>query len=171
MLTIRDGGADDLGWLLGLFDDAVQWMVARGQEGQWGSEPFSTSPRRTAMVGGMIDSGGLRVAERDGTAVGALVVGIAPLHVPPPDVPELYINLLLTSRRHAGRRIGSRLVQRAVQEARERDCRPLRVDCWAGAPPLVRWNCDQGFVPTATFDVDGWSGQIFTMVLDGTATG
>jgi GNAT superfamily N-acetyltransferase len=165
MVTMRDGGPADLEWLLGLFDEAVEWMVARGQSGQWGTEPFTGNPRRTAMVGGMVDSGGLRVAEHDGTPVGALVVGIAPLHVPPPDVPELYINLLLTSRRHAHQGIGSRLVAQARCEARDRQVTQLRVDCWAGAPSLVQWYCDQGFTPTGTFDVDGWPGQIFAMPL------
>jgi GNAT superfamily N-acetyltransferase len=95
------------------------------------------------------------------------VVGIAPLYVPPPDVPELYINLLISSRRHAGTGIGARLVRHAVDEARERDAAQLRVDCWAAAPSLVRWYRDQGFVPAATFDVDGWPGQILAMSLDG----
>jgi GNAT superfamily N-acetyltransferase len=167
MLRIRDGGEKDTGWLLGLFDEAVEWMVARGQPGQWGTQPFTGDPKRTARVGGLIDSGGLRVAEIDGEAVGALVVGIAPLYVPPPEVPELYINLLISSRRHAGKRIGSRLVRHAVAEARERGAQQLRVDCWAGAPSLVRWYRDQGFVPTATFDVAGWPGQIFAMALGG----
>jgi ribosomal protein S18 acetylase RimI-like enzyme len=163
MVEIRRGDEDDTDWLLGLFDEAVAWMVARGQSGQWGSKPFSRSPRRIAQVGGLIDSGGLRVAELDGEPVAALVVGIAPLHVPLPDRPELYINLLISSRRHAGRRIGSALVRYARAEAADRDARQLRVDCWAGAPTLVDWYRDQGFEPTGTFDVEGWSGQIFTM--------
>ena len=165
MLRIRDGGRQDIGWLLGLFDEAVAWMVARGQPGQWGSQPFTGNPRWIARVGGLIDSGGLRVAELDGEAVAALVVGIAPLYVPPPELPELYINLLISSRRHAGKRIGSRLVLHAVAEAHERDAQQLRVDCWAGAPSLVRWYRDQGFVPMATFDVAGWPGQILAMAL------
>jgi ribosomal protein S18 acetylase RimI-like enzyme len=165
MLEIRRGDEDDTDWLLSLFDEAVAWMVARGQRGQWGSEPFSSSPRRIAQVGGLIDSGGLRVAARHGEPVAALVVGIAPLYVPPPDRPELYVNLLISSRRHAGSGIGSALVRHAVEEARERDACQLRVDCWAGAPSLVRWYRDQGFEPTGTFDVDGWLGQIFAMPL------
>jgi GNAT superfamily N-acetyltransferase len=165
MFEIRRGDEDDTDWLLSLFDEAVVWMVARGQSGQWGTRPFSRSPRRIASVGGMIDSGGLRVAEWDGEPVAALVVGIAPLHVPPPDCPELYINLLISSRRHAGNGIGSALVRHAVAEARERNVHQVRVDCWAGAPTLVRWYRDQGFEPTGTFDVDGWPGQIFAMPL------
>jgi ribosomal protein S18 acetylase RimI-like enzyme len=165
MLEIRRGDEDDTDWLLSLFDEAVAWMVARGQARQWGSEPFSGNPRRIARVEGLVDSGGLRVAESDGDPVAALVVGIAPLYVPPPDCPELYINLLISSRRHAGNGIGSALVRHAVNEARERNVDQVRVDCWAGAPTLVSWYRDQGFEPTGTFDVDGWPGQIFAMPL------
>jgi GNAT superfamily N-acetyltransferase len=167
---MRDGGGDaDVEWLLGLFDEAIEWMVARGQGAQWGTKPFSGDPKRLAQVGGMVDTGGLRVAELEGEPVAALIVGIAPLYVPPPDRPELYINLLLTSRRHTGKRLGSALVTHARQEAHEREVEQLRVDCWAGAPTLVRWYCDQGFEPTETFDVDGWPGQIFTMPVSGRA--
>jgi ribosomal protein S18 acetylase RimI-like enzyme len=165
VLEIRRGDEDDQDWLLSLFDEAVTWMVARGQSGQWGTQPFSGSPRRIARVGGLIDSGGFRVAERDGESVAALVVGIAPLHVPLPDCPELYINLLISSRRHAGNGIGSALVRHAVAEARERNVDQVRVDCWAAAPTLVRWYRGQGFEPAGTFDLDGWPGQIFAMPL------
>src|SRR6201995_112268 len=151
MFEIRRGDEADTDWLLCLFDEAVAWMVARGQSGQWGTRPFPRSPRRIARVGGLIDSGGLRVAERDGEPVAALVVGIAPLYVPPPDHPELYINLLISSRRHAGGGCGPARVHPAIEEALAWDARQLRVDCWAGAPTLVRWYSDQGFEPTGTF--------------------
>ncbi|HEY5428315.1 MAG TPA: GNAT family N-acetyltransferase [Solirubrobacteraceae bacterium] len=188
-LTIRRGGPADASWLLSLFDEAVAWMVARGQPEQWGSEPWSQNPRSVTRVHGLAAAGGLRVAELDGVAVGALVVGHHPVHVPAVDRPELYINLLLTSRPRAsgplgiqprpigprsshpaaGRQLGSRLVQVAVDEARAGGAQLLRVDCWAGAPPLVAWYQRQGFVPSGTFEVNGWRGQVFTMVLSAAA--
>jgi hypothetical protein len=42
----------------------------------------------------------------------------------------------------------------------------MRVDCWAGAPPLVHWYERQGFRRTETFDVDGWAGQVFEQPLE-----
>jgi GNAT superfamily N-acetyltransferase len=167
-LTLRPGGPDDLEWLLGLFDEAVAWMVARGQERQWGAEPWSQTPARRDGVSRLIGGGGLRVAVRDGQDVGALIVGEAPAHVPAADEPELYIELLLVSRHHAGLRIGEWLVQRAVDEARQRGLGRLRVDCWAGAPTLVAWYEARGFQRTTTFEVDlhgGWTGQVFAMAV------
>ncbi len=164
-LMIRHGSVEDTPLLFDLFDEAVAWLVARGQPGQWGETPMSSRPAAPAWVEKFTSSGGLRVAELDGEPVGVLVVGERPSHVPAVDVAELYVNLLLTSRRHAGKQIGSRLVELAIDEARAADRAMLRVDCWAGAPTLVAWYQRQGFTRSDTFDVNGWIGQIFTMSL------
>ncbi|HET8978220.1 MAG TPA: GNAT family N-acetyltransferase [Solirubrobacteraceae bacterium] len=162
-LQIRPGSIADAPILIALFDAAVAWLVARGQTGQWGSQPFSTRPEGRAKVDELSGGGGLRIAELSGVPVGALVVGDAPAYVPPAEAAELYVQLLLTSRRHAGRGIGGRLVRVAVAEARAASRPLLRVDCWAGAPTLVDWYRRQGFRPTSTFDLNGWVGQVFAM--------
>lgn len=165
-LRIRAGGSPDAAVVLELFDEAVAWLVARDQPGQWGSEPVSRRARGAAFVQEFADGGGLRIAELQGRAVGVLVVGEAPEHVPAGERSELYINLLLSSRRDAGRGIGGALVRAAVAEARAAGCERLRVDCWAGAPALVAWYERQGFVRETTFEVnDGWVGQVFYMRL------
>jgi len=164
-IEIRDGSWADSELLLALFDEAVSWLVARGQTGQWGTEPFSEQPARARQVRELARRGGLRIAELDGQPVGALAVGVAPGYAPSIEQRELYIVLLLTSRRHAGKRIGTHLIQRAVQEARLARCEVLRVDCWAGAPSLMRWYEKQGFERTERFDVNGWTGQVLGMLL------
>jgi hypothetical protein len=97
------GHVADTPLLLDLFDAAVAWMVERGQPGQWGERPWSSRPDTLAFVDKLAGSGGLRIAELEGEPVGALAVGERPSHVPPIDLPELYVDLLLTSRRHAGK--------------------------------------------------------------------
>jgi GNAT superfamily N-acetyltransferase len=159
-VRIRRGGPADAPAVLRFFDEAVEWMVARGQTGQWGTEPLSRSPRMVARVEQWAAGDGLWMAEHEGEAVGALVVGERPDHVHPVDVDELYVELLLSSRRHAGERIGANLVAHARTLAGER---LLRVDCWAGAPRLVRFYEEQGFVRDGTFAVGGWEGQVFSM--------
>ncbi len=149
--------------MLDLFDEAIAWLVARGQNDQWGSEPYSQHPAGVEQVRRFTEGGGLRIAERDAEPVGALVIGSAPAYVPRVDVPELYIQLLLSSRRHAGEQIGARLIQRAIAEALKDDCLLVRVDCWAGAPALVGWYESQGFSRSESFQLNGWPGQIFAM--------
>lgn len=162
---IRRGGPDDAPVLLALFDEAVEWLVARGQPGQWGTEPWSLRPRAVKRVGEWAAGGGLRLAEAaDGTVLGALVlVAEKPPHVEPIDEPERYVDALVTSRRHAGRGVGAALIAAAVSEARSAGVPVLRVDCWAGAPTLVAWYERQGFARAGSFDVDGWRGQVFAM--------
>lgn len=97
--------------------------------------------------------------------MGVLVVGDAPAYAGPALVPELYVNLLLSSRRLAGCGIGGALVSRAIELAHERGAGILRVDCWAEAPPLVRWYEGQGFARSHTFELNGWRGQVLEMHL------
>jgi GNAT superfamily N-acetyltransferase len=159
-LTIRRGSAADEGALLALFDEAVAWMVARGQAGQWGDRPFSERPETRARVREFAESEGLWMAEREGEPVGVVIVGAHPPHVEPIERSELYVELLISSRRHAGNAIGARLVRFADDLAVRRGVEVLRVDCW-GAPTLVAWYEAQGFTRAGTFDVGGWKGQVF----------
>jgi ribosomal protein S18 acetylase RimI-like enzyme len=159
---IRRGTPADEGALLALFDEAVAWMVARGQPGQWGERPFSERPETRARVRDeFAQSDGLWIAQRGDEPLGAVIVGVHPPHVEPIDRSELYIELLISSRRHAGNGIGARLVRHADALAVQRGVEVLRVDCWAGAPTLVGWYEAQGFARSATFDVRGWKGQVF----------
>jgi ribosomal protein S18 acetylase RimI-like enzyme len=161
-VSLRPGGPTDADWLLQLFDEAVAWMVARGQSKQWGEQPLSQTEAGRATASRLCDGGGLRVGAVDREAVAALVVGEHPRWVDPISEPELYIELLLVSRRHAGRRIGEALVDAALAEARAQGAAVVRVDCWAGAPSLVAWYEARGFERTGTFTVNGdWVGQIF----------
>lgn len=164
-LTIRPGGEADGRAVVALFDEAVAWLVERGHTGQWGSTPFSERPGIRERVHGFRVGGGLYIAERDEEPVGVLVVGPAPAYAPPAPVPELYIILLISSRRLTGHGIGGALVDKAIQIAYERRAEILRVDCWAHAPGLVRWYEKQGFARSNRFELNGWQGQIFTMQL------
>jgi GNAT superfamily N-acetyltransferase len=166
-LRIRHGSLADVQDVLRFMDEAVAWLAGRGQTGQWGTEPISGRASFVERLEHWQREGGLRIAETgDGEPVGALVVGGRQPYVPEAGEPELYVILLVTSRRHAGRGVGSLLVRRAIDEARERGVRLLRVDCWAGAPRLVAWYEEQGFVPTERFHVGAWEGQLFELRID-----
>jgi len=76
VMTIQQGTAADAERLLALFDDAVAWLVARDQTGQWGSEPFSERPKTVERVETWAASGGLWFAVEDGVDAGAIVLGV-----------------------------------------------------------------------------------------------
>jgi GNAT superfamily N-acetyltransferase len=162
---VREGGPRDTATVLALFDEAIAWLVARGQTGQWGSTPFSQIDARVAAAAEWAASGGLRIAYEGDEPVGALVLGARPAHVSPAPVPERYITALVTSRAHAGKGVGSELVQRAINETRSAGLSLLRVDCWAGAPALIAWYERQGFYRSGTFTLRGWHGQVLSMDL------
>src|SRR5690348_5370074 len=69
---IRPGSPADAQAMLVLFDEAVEWLVARGQTGQWGTEPFSSRDSAILRAAEWASGGGLWLAEAaDGTPVGA----------------------------------------------------------------------------------------------------
>ena len=162
--TIRSGGADDAPRVLALFDEAVVWLVARGQPDQWGTVPWSQRPSAVGHVKAWAHGPGLRIAQDpDATPLGALVLGARPPHVEPIDERERYIEALVTSRGTPAAASAPSWPRRSRRRAA--GAAVLRVDCWAGAPPLVAWYERQGFVRSGTFDVGGWIGQVFTMAL------
>ena len=132
---------------------------------QWGDKPVADRLNGDEWIRGLASDSGLRIAELDCIPVGALIVGETPEYAPAIDRRQLYLNLIITSRRHAGKQLGSALVNAAIEEARAADREVLRVDCWAGAPTLVAWYERQGFKRTATYEIGGWEGQIFAMPL------
>jgi GNAT superfamily N-acetyltransferase len=169
-LTIRPGGADDVPAVLGLLDRAVEWLVANGRPGQWGTEPATGNPGRHAQAMAWARSGGLYLAEIDGVVVGALAVGQATPGIPAAGEPELYVNLLVTARDRTRSGIGTALLDRARDIARGQGVSLLRVDCYAGDDrALVRYYESQGFTPTESFSVDVpggvWPGQVLAQRL------
>jgi GNAT superfamily N-acetyltransferase len=165
-IEVRRGGVEDVGRLLALFDDAVAWLVARGQTGQWGSEPFSARPANVERARGWAEDGGLWFAVgRDDAGgndedAGAIVLGEAFDYVPAADRPELYVQVLLTAAAWRGRGVGRRLVEHACGVAREGGADRLRVDCWDGTPDLPAAYVRLGFTRVGSFAVRGWPGAI-----------
>ena len=143
-----------------MFDEAIAWLVRRGLSGQWGELPFSTRHGPRERVRRILRDDEVRIAEHAGVPVGALAAGGAPPYAPPSEAPELYVTLLLSTRRLAGNEIGARLLELAGALARERGAAQLRVDCWADAPALVRFYERQGFERTGRFELTGWRGQV-----------
>ncbi len=146
-------------------DEAVEWMVSRGNTGQWGTKPWSQTPSRRESTTLIVRETDVWIAELDGEPVGVLATGDKPgPYVPLVDEPEVYVRLLMTSRRHAGKKIGSQLLDKAVAIAREQGVSLVRVDCYAGGTgELVRYYERNGFVKSETFTaLTYWPGQVLS---------
>ncbi|MEO3867488.1 GNAT family N-acetyltransferase [Nonomuraea sp. B12E4] len=160
-MDIREGRDGDAGLVLAMFDSAVAWLASQGRTGQWGSRPFTGDDRRTRQITGWVDGGGMRIAELDGSPAGCIVVGAAHDYVTPAPEPELYVQALVTDRRHAGHGVGRHLLEWAVHEARDRGVGLVRVDCYAGDDGrLVAYYESCGFTRAQPFTVGDWPGMI-----------
>lgn len=164
MVTFRGGDVSDLPAVLNLFDDNIEWLVERGREAQWGSQPFTGNEAREDFVRGILESGVLDIAEIDGEVVGTTVLTDHPMpYVEAIKEPERYLKLLIASPEHRGERIGSRLVERARERTVSDGIDLMRVDCWSGGDRrLVAYYEAQGFVPTHEIEVrPGATVQVF----------
>ncbi|MEU8181192.1 GNAT family N-acetyltransferase [Micromonospora sp. NPDC049044] len=163
-VRIRRAGPADATAVLDMLDSAVVWMNDRGNTEQWGTRPFSEIPARAEQVDRYLTEHLPFVTEVGGTPAAALVLGSGPdprAPITPAEEPELFVRLLVTNRRFAGRKLGSALLAHAVAETRRAGVRLLRVDCWAGGGgELVAYYERHGFTPTETFLAGTWPGQV-----------
>lgn len=165
-LRLRPGSVADRDHVLDLFDQNVEWLVARGRAEQWGATPWSRSPERRQQVEDMLSAGSVLVAEDHDGRVGAVsVVADRPSsYVPTVDEPERFVRLLIVSPLWRGRNAGGLLLDRAKQQAVADGVGLLRVDCWAGADgALVAYYSGQGFTPDRLVTVrPGTAVQVLT---------
>lgn len=154
-MKFRDGSIDDLGAVLRLFDENIAWLVARGSEAQWGSDPWSNDEKKIAFLHDLLIGGSLTIVENDEGVIGASLISTEPMHyVPPIDEPERYLTLLIASPRYRGQHIGRQLIERARKRTTEEGINLLRVDCWSGGDrKLVEYYTNEGFVPTERIEV------------------
>jgi GNAT superfamily N-acetyltransferase len=163
VVHIRQGTVVDVPAVVGLFDRAVEWLVASGRAGQWGTLPFSAQPHLVAQISQAATAGVMRVAGRL-APLGVMWLAEAPVYAPPPDRPELYLQGLVVDRAWQGRGIGRALLDHAVEEARRIGAAQVRLDCWAGGDQaLVRYYERAGFTPTASVTAGNrWPGMVMT---------
>lgn len=148
-MHIRSAGPDDVPVVLSLFDDAVEWLVARGSSGQWGDRPWSQVPAKVRRIE-EIAQDGMWLAVVGHRVAGALKISEqAPDYAPAAGEREMYVVMLVVSRDLAGRNIGGRLLHFAREQALDRGIGLLRVDCWSGGDgALIGYYTRQGFTPT-----------------------
>ncbi|MGF6417213.1 GNAT superfamily N-acetyltransferase [Stenotrophomonas sp. AN71] len=162
LLNIRRAGVADAPAVLGLFDEVIEWFMVIGNPQQWGTEAWSSIPRRIIQVTDACALPGAWVAQDEQGRVRAfLALGEAMPYVPAATGPELYVRVLIASRDARVRGIGRRLMMFADEQARAAGVEDLRVDCYGGGSgELVRFYESCGYTRLSTFNVDGWPGQV-----------
>ncbi|MFI5779973.1 GNAT family N-acetyltransferase [Nocardia sp. NPDC051570] len=164
-MRIRLGTPEDAPAVLALGDETVAWLNASGNTEQWGTTPWTANERRKSTIRTRAVND-LRVLIDDtDSIVGALAISeTRQPYAPPADERELYVNLLLTARRHRG--LGRALIDHAKREAAERGIDLLRVDCYAGGDgKLVRVYENYGFTRVTEFSVGAWPGMLLALHL------
>lgn len=161
-LAIRRASEVDAPAVLRIFDEVIAWFVEMSNEGQWGSEPWSTLPQRIARVTEACAQPEAWVAEdQDGGIQAVLVLGESMPYVPSATEPEVYVRVLVASRDARVRGVGRRLLAFADDRARVAGVKRLRVDCYGGGTgALVRFYESCGYERISAFNVDGWPGQL-----------
>lgn len=160
--VIRRASAADAPAVLQVFDDVIAWFVGTGNNGQWGTEPWSALPRRVAQVTEACSMPGAWVVEApEGRVLAALVLGKPMPYVPKASEPEVYVRLLIAARDARARGLGRHLLAFADERARAAGVKRLRVDCYAGGTgDLMRFYEACGYQRISTFNLEGWPGQL-----------
>lgn len=156
-------GPGDESAVLSVLDASVRWLVDRGNLAQWGSEPFSTSPRRAAQASRWVKDALTLLVGDPAEPLAVITLGEAPAYVTPDQEPEIYLELLATSHQPQSTGLGRQLIHHAQQLTRSAGVNLLRVDCFAGADGrLLRFYEECGFTIQTRFNVDRWPGAILT---------
>lgn len=160
--ALRRASVADAPAVLQVFDEVIAWFVGMVNHDQWGTEPWSASPRRVKQVSEACAMPGAWVLEEPGGRIrAALVLGEPMPYVPSTTEPEVYVRLLIAARDERVRGVGRRLLAFADDRARAAEVRRLRVDCYGGGTgDLVRFYESCGYERISTFDVEGWPGQL-----------
>ncbi|MFE3632068.1 GNAT family N-acetyltransferase [Streptomyces goshikiensis] len=166
-MSVTAGGPAEVDEFLGMLHDYDSWLVLHRNPHLYEELEREDPPLIVRQVLGHARAGRTRIC-RDllNRFMGASVLADeAPEFAPPVDVPELYLQFLVT--RMWRRQLSmAALVTDARAEAARRGARLLRMHCWAGEDSrLVREYEQLGFTATLEFEVlrsDGaiWPGQV-----------
>ncbi|HEX8597957.1 MAG TPA: GNAT family N-acetyltransferase [Chloroflexia bacterium] len=163
--SITRATADDLPEVLALFDEAVVWLVERGQEAQWGKVPFSRLPGAHARFNQWIEAGALYVARIDDRMVGTVALSETPPQYAARffdgfPATAFYLEAFTTKRWMSGQGIGRDLLRWAEQYAVEHGKASIWLDCWAGKPALPNYYQAAGYIPRREFALGDWQGLL-----------
>ena len=115
----------DVKTVLSILDEAVEWLQMRGVH-QWHAGDFQEARILRAITAGEVHLAHLG-PETVGTAT--LTWANTMLWADPGTADAAYINRMAVRRKHAGKKLGQRIIEWAESQARSRGKKKLRLDC------------------------------------------
>ena len=132
-LELRRAGEDDHDVIVGLIDAAAQWLRATKDTDQW-TQPWRSEEDRSNRIRRDLTAGKTWLLHDSGLAVATITADPEDYPIWPADQqrePAVYVRRLVVRRDHAGRRLGTTLLDWAGLRAREAyGAKWIRVDVW-----------------------------------------
>ena len=159
---IRRAERDDAPSIIGLIDDAAQWLRTEKNSDQW-NRPWPDEHSRDQRIRRGIKVARTWIVENeDGLVVGTVSFGRGGNKklwtLRERNQPAVYVSRLIVNRRHAGEGIGADLINWAGQRGRHGwKAEWIRVDVWTSNDALQAYYKRQGFTHLRTWQFnDPW---------------
>jgi ribosomal protein S18 acetylase RimI-like enzyme len=152
---------DDMPSIIGLIDDAAQWLRTEKNSDQW-QRPWPDEPSRDQRIRRGIKVARTWMVENDDGLVGTVSFGRGGNKklwtLRERNQPAVYVSRLILSRRHAGEGIGADLIDWAGQRGVTGwGAEWIRVDVWTSNEALQAYYKRQGFTHLRTWQFnDPW---------------
>ncbi len=147
--------------IIGLIDDAAQWLQTEKNSDQW-QRPWPDEPARDQRIRRGIKVARTWMVENDDGLVATVSFGRGGnkklWRLRERNQPAVYVSRLIVSRRHASDGIGADLIDWAGQQGRLGwNAEWIRVDVWTSNDALQAYYKRQGFMHVRTWDFsDPW---------------
>jgi predicted N-acetyltransferase YhbS len=146
---------DDMPSIIGLIDDAAQWLQAEKGSDQW-QRPWPDESSRDQRIRRGIKVGRTWMVENDDELVGTVSFGRGGNKklwtLRERNQPAVYVSRLIVSRRHVSEGIGADLIAWAGQRGRlDWGAEWIRVDVWTSNKALQAYYGRQGFTHVRTW--------------------
>jgi GNAT superfamily N-acetyltransferase len=147
-LRIRRGTTGDADTIIGLIDEAADWL--RGKDTDQWARPWPNRAARDSRVRRGLRMGKTWIAEEDGHSVATVTYrphGNQMLWTREEDrTPAVYVSRLIVTRRAAGRGIGAAMIDwAAAQAVRDWNAQWVRIDVWTTNVALRNYYEKRGF--------------------------
>jgi GNAT superfamily N-acetyltransferase len=149
-LTVRQAGPDDMGTILGMIEEAADWLSTKGTD-QW-AVPWPTRKRRDNRVVRGLKKKKTWIVEDAGAPIATVTLrqqGNRKLWTATERrEPAVYLSRLIVGRDYAGQAIGEALIDWAgLRGARDWDAQWIRIDVWTTNVALHNYYEKRGFRP------------------------